>query len=263
MKFNGGTIEKTEKILPQLSYPADMPATAILNIASFTYRDYFNFHKKLFRELRHNQIQSLVIDLRGNTGGRGDVCIDMMQYLMKKDFYFTLMEEGNVSQSRFTYLAEQAEKTSIPIDLNVVDHSPYSTHYDFNAPQSLATNRFKGKVYLLVNRGTFSAAALFAIALKKQMDCVLIGEETGGGVAGCDGGNIVNIKLPNTQFELEIPVMWTYSVDKAPAYSGGLKPDIIFSPTIAEISDMLIHHTDPVMAILKKTIATADTNVKQ
>ncbi|HTH82993.1 MAG TPA: S41 family peptidase [Mucilaginibacter sp.] len=264
MKFNGGIVAaKTEKIVPRLSYPADMPATAILNIAHFTYSDYFNFHKRLFRELRHNQIQNLVIDLRGNPGGRGDVCIDMMQYLMKKDFYFTLMEEGSVSQSRFTYLAEQAKKTSIPLDLNVVDHSPYSTHYDFNSPQSLAMNRFKGKVYLLVNRGTFSAASLFTIALKKQMDCVVIGEETGGGVAGCDGGTIVNVKLPNTQFELEMPVMWTYSVDKAPAYSGGLKPDIVFSPTIAEISDMLTRRIDPVMAILKKTIATADTNAKQ
>jgi hypothetical protein len=264
MKFNGGIIvTKTEKILPQLSYPADMPATAILNIAYFNYSDYFNFHKKLFRELRHNQIQNLVIDLRGNPGGRTDVCIDMMQYLLKRNFYFTLMEEGNVSQSRFTYLTEEASKAGRPIDLNVVDHAPYSTHYDYNSPQSLAANRFKGKVYLLVNKGTFSAASLFAIALKKQIDCIVIGEETGGGVAGCDGGTIVNIALPNTQFELRMPVVWTYSVDQAPAYSGGLKPNVVFSPTTEGISDMLVHHTDPVMAILKKTIIADDTNAKQ
>lgn len=78
--------------LRSLTYPAGLSATAVLRISGFSYdelEDYKQYHAAVFAELAQRNVQRLVIDLRGNTGGNNAIAIDVLRYLVKKDFALT------------------------------------------------------------------------------------------------------------------------------------------------------------------------------
>ena len=239
----------------KLTYPADIPATAVLKISNFTYKDYSSIHRSYFKELEKNNIKNLIVDLRDNTGGSEDVCIDLMQYLMDNRFYFHIAQEGVLNAEDLKYFADRSNKSPGSANLTSLqnERSFFRVTNSGNEQQLVSGKRFKGNIYILVNRGTFSAASLFAVAVKAQRECTVIGEETGGGKAGCDGGEIMKVILPETRICLYIPTLWTYSASKDQNTGEGLKPDIEFSyPPGMPYS---AHgDVDPIMEVAKKGI---------
>jgi len=212
--------------LHRVFYPKDNP-WAVLKIQSFIYSDYLSFHKKIFKDFREKHITDLIIDIRNNPGGHDYICIDLLKYLINDNFYFTKKDEGMVHPEEFKTLLGQKKGT---IDLSLIDSKLYTIQYPANELQKPYKNIFSGHIHLLVNGGTFSAASLFAVALKTQGNCIVHGYETGGGKAGCDGGSIVKITLPQTSLQLNLPLLWTYSASKDTNTGRGLIPDDQFKP---------------------------------
>jgi len=259
----GRSQKKAGPTLTRLIYPADIPGTAVLKIRNFTYKDYSSTHRSIFKELRKNDVKNLVIDLRDNTGGQENACIDLMQHLMDKRFYFHIAQEGVIDIEGFKYFIERSNNSPGSVNLSSLQtgRKVFRETNSGNDLQLLAGNRFTGNVYLLVNKGTYSAAALFAVAVKAQRDCTIIGEETGGGKAGCDGSEIVKVILPATHLNLYIPTLWTYSASKEPNYGMGLKPDIeFFDPPDMPYSEYM--NIDPIMDVVKKTVTNTDKKAR-
>jgi hypothetical protein len=244
--------------LPTVTYPADMPSTAFLRIPNFTYeKEYFTLHRKLFKDIKQHDVKNLVIDLRNNLGGQDLIATDLMQYFMIKDFKFTLANESYVNPGFFKYLADNTAKGTTTLqDVERLDHQLQRTVYNEAAIQYTRIGGFSGNVYLLINGGTFTAAALFAAAVKQQRDCVIIGEETGGGAAGCDGGILVDVTLPNTHLKLHLPLFWTYAVNAKNDQGKGLMPDIRITPEMNE--KYFSEGLNPVIEVLKDTINAAN-----
>jgi hypothetical protein len=255
--YFGDIIQLRDKTGPEhkVDYPYDIQSTAVLKIRDFMYeKNYLSFHKQLFKELHDGGIKNLVIDLRNNTGGKDAISIDLMKYLIPKTFHFSLLTESYVTLDRFNQLNKYAN-ASDPLNLSLIDHNLHRDLFNYNMMQySYSNNNFKGNIYILINNGTFSAAALFATAVKAQVPCTIIGQETGGGIAGCDGGEIVDIMLPNTHSNLTMPLLYTYSVSKQTDYGQGLKPDIEFYPTPMELYNQVYKNIDPFIERLKTVI---------
>lgn len=114
----------------------------------------------------------LILDLRGNTGGN----IFTMAHLLK--FFL-------IKPSKFADFPEELIKgVLLPVsDTNKRKQLNYVQEYNRNGYGMLVPflNGYKGKLYVLVNGGTFSAASAFANALALTGRGILIGEETGGG----------------------------------------------------------------------------------
>ncbi|NNU34735.1 hypothetical protein HK413_12935 [Mucilaginibacter sp. S1162] len=156
----------------------------------------------------------------------------------------------------FKHLAEKTEKGEVSIDkLERVSRS-LNRQIAYNEIRWLRGGGFEGSVYLLVDGGTYSAAALVAAAVKSQSDCVIIGEETGGGAMGCDGGAFATITLPVTRLELHIPLLWIYAVDKDHNYGYGVTPDIVI--TTEDKEKYFSQGLNPTIEALKTTIIAAD-----
>lgn len=247
----------------KLTYPSDIPATAVLKIANFTYKDYSSVHRSYFKELEKNNIKNLIVDLRDNTGGSEDVCIDLMRYLMDNRFYFHIAQEGEINAEDLKYFVDRSNKSPGSVNLSSLqnERKSFQVKNEGNEQQLVSGKRFKGNVYILVNRGTFSAASLFAVAVKAQRSCTVIGEETGGGKAGCDGSEIMKVILPETRICLYIPTMWTYSASKDQNIGAGLRPDIEFSdpPGIPYSANGSV---DPIMEVAKKAIVQNSQKVQ-
>lgn len=246
----------TTNSLPQVSYPADMPATAILRVPNFTYtKQYYLLHEKLFSDIAAHNIKNLVIDVRGNTGGQLNVVSDLMKYFMKRDFRLNVSTEVVVSPGGFKKLAKKTEKGEVTLkDIQKFGHT-LDRRFTSDNVQWLRVGGFSGNVFVLTNNGTFSAAAIFASAVKNQSDFKVIGEETGGGTAGCDGGLFADITLPETKMRIHLPLMWIHSFATGdPGH--GLVPDIEIST--AEKEKYFTEGLNPTIEVLKQTIFALD-----
>lgn len=92
------------------------------------------------------------------------------------------------------------------------------------AGPSLAVIRFEGKVYVLVGKGTYSSAVLFANTVQDFAFGPLVGEDAS--VRTTQSGGIQRIQLPNTGLILWVPrfVLIRPSGKPSPRW---LTPDIV------------------------------------
>ena len=109
----------------------------------------------------------------------------------------------------------------------------YYTTLQMRSPNPKA---FKGKVYLLVGKRSFSAAAHFTILLEAYKRGTIIGEETGGSNAGFNGGDILSIDLPITDMQLELPIeKCMKSIPRYPHKARGVLPHYPITTTIDDL----------------------------
>ncbi len=149
--------------------------TAVLTISSFNYYEWNNysvfksFLDSSMRVINNKKIKNLIIDVRYNRGGSQHPSIYLLQYLMDKPFtYYSKVEsEGKTTK---TY----GEENFHPLD-----------------------NRFKGKVYFLIDGNGRSTTGHFMSLVKVHNLGTIIGEELGSNQF-CTAGQTL-FRLSNTK----------------------------------------------------------------
>jgi len=188
--------------------------TAVLTLPSFDYRRIEEYdikskklYKTLFSALKEKEVENLIIDLRGNTGGRNELADDIVPFIQKK--------EGPFLKKTISW--EGKEKT-----------------YKFPKKSKLA---FTGKIYVLIDGRTYSAGNSLARYLKEYGDAMVIGEESGTRYEGFVAGSKQVITLAHSQIEIGIPRYHIFFPEssKQPTSNRGLMPDLITSYGIDEL----------------------------
>lgn len=189
--------------------------TGWLNLKSFNWQlvekfkvDAKKLYTGIFKEINEKAIKTLVIDLRDNSGGRNEFADEMLPFILK-------------SNSKGIY------KTSI---------SWRGKKKTFKIP-SMSKYAFQGKIYVLVNAGTFSSGASLARYLREYADAVVIGSEAGSRYEGFVAGSSQGIDLPNLKVRIGIP---RYLTDFPPSgkqktSNRGLMPDHTITYTIDDM----------------------------
>lgn len=133
-----------------------------------------DFYKEVFAKLVG--VKNLIVDLRSNTGGRKKFASAILPYLS---------DPGN-GYFKKTVTTKGKKK-------------------EYKYPKS-SKLKFEGKVFVLVNGETFSAAATLARYLKEYANAVCIGEEGGGRYEGYVAGSSETVYLPNSKLKIQIPI---------------------------------------------------------
>jgi C-terminal processing protease CtpA/Prc len=107
-------------------------------------------------------------------------------------------------------------------------------HYAVHFPKH--RNAYQGKLSVLVNGKSFSMSCIAATYLKYKANATIIGEETGGNIAGSNAVVSGNIILPHTKVRVFIPYYHIYHSIDAINDGHGLMPDI---KTTYSASDVL------------------------
>lgn len=132
-------------------------STAIIKIPSFIFYDrveYFTqFLDSSFNEIKINNIQNLILDLRGNDGGDPFCAVPLFSYLEKEPV---------------KYFAEE-----------------YGRYSDFAKPIPMAQNNFKGTLFTIIDKHCGSTNGHFCALLKFNKIGNLVGEE-GGSTYKCN-----------------------------------------------------------------------------
>lgn len=177
-----------------------------------------------FRELRAKQVGHLILDLRGNGGGRDMYGAGLVSYLAREPFgYFERIEVTPGFEG--------------PARIEERDGRRLMMSHDGLKTQRPAAQRFRGDVYLLIDGRTFSTAADVATVAHHNGLATLIGEETGGGYDGNTSGQTETIGLPASGFAVNVPRFMYTTANLGHSHFGrGAPPD---HPVRASVEDVL------------------------
>lgn len=211
------------------------------------------FFKQAFKTLRENNIEHLVIDVRGNGGGDAALSTLLTRYLIRQKFKVAdslyavrrSSRYGKHIQNQWVYWSIMQFLTKKKRDGYY--HFGYFERHYFSPRKK---NHFDGKVYILTGGNSFSATTLFAGALKGQSNVTIIGEETGGAAYGNSAWMIPDVTLPHTRVRFRLP-KFKLVVNKAQQKDGrGVQPDVLSVPTADAIRKGLDYKVEKVKEII-------------
>lgn len=203
------------------------------------------FLRNTFKKIAKDSITSLIIDVRGNTGGWPKSVSDIVHYISDKYFKTMAMSEMKVSNAYKDYYVDNTNisahrslflKQRHYVDLASVMKKPVGTRVQettfFNEEPRTEVFEYKGDSYLLIDRRSFSAASSFAATFRCYGLGLMIGEETGG--TKIFYANSIGETLPHSGLSYRVATTadFTTCFDNP---DEGIKPDLEAKPTIPQL----------------------------
>jgi C-terminal processing protease CtpA/Prc len=217
-----------------------------------------NFVDSVFNDLaKRPAINNLIIDIRNNEGGdnTGDY---ILSYITSKEIgcddpdrvcyrYLTIPD------SLLSYLSTWDNSFKKPKDptkytlneIGLYELKNNGQPCDYIKPKA---NGFIGNVYLLTNAKNSSAGYEMARNFRVAQLGKIVGETTGGSQQGINGGEFFFLTLPNSKFEIDLPLIYAYHAQKEDV---GIKPDYEVNSTQKDISKGKDSQLKFVMTLIK------------
>lgn len=197
-----------------------------------------SFFRRTFRELRKRNIQSLVVDVRGNGGGDASNSTLLTRYLVNKKFKLADSLYAVRRTSDYSRYIEMQPLYWLMTQFITHKKSDGLYHFGFFERHYFKPKKkhhFDGDIYIITGGNSFSATTLFAKVLQGQSNVKIVGEETGGGAYGNSAWMIPDVTLPHTHVRFRLP-KFRLVLDKTLVKDGrGVIPDIEAAPTAESI----------------------------
>jgi C-terminal processing protease CtpA/Prc len=231
-----------------LSFETKDSSVAYMSINSFSNTRSGKFYRESFATLKKAKTKYLIIDMRNNFGGSVAEIDNLYSYLTDKKLKF--INDIEVTSNKSMYHADyfnQIPGVLKPLSAIVYPFYLVATAFsnkEKNGKHYLKANysvkkikedNFKGKLYVLINGGSFSAASILPSKLKGDKRAFLVGEETGGANDGTVAGRYSTETLPNSKLKFPIGLMLFQPDIKFTNSEKGVVPNKEIIPTISEI----------------------------
>jgi hypothetical protein len=167
---------------------------AVMTIRTFAWPEpdaFLAFARRAFQQMRASGTRTLVIDVRQNGGGDDALWLQgLLPYIADRPYRWA---------SRYTKKVIRDD----PAKHERLGQVLSGTVGTWSTPQTADPLHFDGKVYVLVGRGTYSSAVLFADTMQDFRFGTLLGE--GASVRSTQTGGVQKIVLPHTGLVLWVP----------------------------------------------------------
>jgi len=230
--------------------------TAMMDLSSFA-RGYNlkHFFKTSFRALHEHKITHLIIDVRSNGGGSVTNSTLLTRYLA--DHPFKIADTLYALRKKSPYFHYIQNHSWNKLFIGIFTHRRRDGFYHFGYFEKhyfkpRRPNHFNGKVYILTGGNSFSATTLFASALIKQDNVVVVGEETGGGAYGNSAWLIPDVTLPVTGIRFRLPLFRLVIDKNVPKIGRGVQPEVPVFPTVEAIRNNRDIKTERAMELIKE-----------
>ena len=205
---------------------------AVLKLPSFYRTAGGHFHAWVdlkFKQLQKSGVQNLVIDLRGNGGG------NFQDYLFgyltdSKDPMGVITCKPSTRPKRI----RRYKRWDLQFQISRFDMRRKKralSRGELPKPKKIIPKNqpytYDGQLYVLVDGGTFSAAANLAANLQDKCNATIIGTESGGGYSQGSTG-LMQLKLPKSKFTTVVnPLHYSNEVKQRTPENRGVLPDHI------------------------------------
>lgn len=205
-------------------------------------------------KLRDQPGSALLIDLRGCEGGSTDPLPVLASQLLSAPLRLRTLE----TRTAFEKVPDDLRPRVNTWDDSVFDLSKrvqpragggYTVKPGLPQTYRPQPGAFRGPVYVAIDAANSSGGFLAAWLFKETGRVTLIGEETGGSRRGINAGQMFFLRLPNSEFRVDVPIYATFPLDKQP--ERGIVPDIRVPRTRASI----LLGTDPVVREVERRMS--------
>ena len=235
-----GNNQTSEKPL-KLSFKANT-STAIYSIQSFRNehinsfkQNFMAFTDSVFQILGEKEIQNLIIDLRGNTGGWTANGKHLFSYFIADSLnYIEKVEFKKVDSSQFSPFIINTNGISDSMNFKMNDEGFYEwTNYPNLKVKPIEKNAFNKQVYILIDDFSMSCSATFSSLMHAHTNAIFIGKETGGAQCGSNA-MVMTIQLPYTGVLINLSTAkYTCNVDDT-KNSRGVVPDFFVDDNLGD-----------------------------
>ncbi len=216
----------------------------ILTLPTFSFWnsqfDWNKFLNESFAELALKKIPHLIIDIRANEGGNGDINEAILKHLLRAPFapsvmqYFSAYERAPYQFMKhldtwnygFFDRTNQVEKTT-----GVTNRFLLKSTKNSGATITPHTTVYQGKTWVLIGAENSSATFQLAQMIQQSAVATLVGQNTGGNTRGLNSGQIAWVTLPNSGVAVDIPLLSAEPIETQP--DAGVVPDIVVKQTFA------------------------------
>ena len=219
------------------------PDIAQIRIPLFIGDDYPHFIEDTFRTLHGKGTKTLIIDLRNNGGGEDSYGIMLISYLTDKPFHY--LDRATVKTISWSF---QDYWDAKPLDAGQLAHireglvpNPAGGYFvteklqDSLGEKQPAQFPFRGKVFILIDGGTFSTAGDFSAVAHHLKLATFIGEETAGAYCGNNSDTEPTVTLPNSKVRFGLPLCSGWNAVGDEGNRHGTMPDYIAVTKTADL----------------------------
>ncbi len=203
---------------------------------------YQDFYRESFRRIQEAAIDTLVVDLRDNGGGKVSNAAYLLQYFIEKpvrpatrittlggDDYFEPLTGKKMGLNEAFGLQPMSNGRAQVTRDDVLR--------DLKVFRPIKDAAFDGNLFVLVNGGTSSAGAIAAGLLKAHAKAVLVGEETFGYAGISNGVRQVSIKGRHTETAIYLPILHAQYNVHSVVGKRAVVPDIPVHRSVRDVVD--------------------------
>ncbi len=220
----------------------------------------------IFKALRKEQRDHLILDLRNNGGGSTEPMRELFAHLttekarLVRDTRASTLDFDGLRDHLWTW--DSSALNPNPRMFNQNDDGSYSLKSKRNEETRLikpARNSFKGQIYALSSHSNSSGSAILLAKLRDMNRAIIVGEETGGSAEGPTAGIIFTLTLPESGIRTRVPGLRSYNDIAAFDHGKGIRPDVSADVTVSSY----LNGEDPALDAARALIEQQPTPAAQ
>lgn len=204
------------------------------------------------KQISRDSIDNLIIDMRNNFGGNVEVLNKLYSFIAQEDFqhemYSMVTKKGDFDF--FKHSTNHIMGDILFDDYEYDENSGYYVKYHNEVYSPDTSINYCGKVYVITNESTMSAASSFAGLVKKHDRGVIVGRETGTAYHQMKALKFEKLYLPNSSYIINIPLVKIVAdtvYNELFPYGRGVLPDYPVRISLEEIEcrngDKVLNYT--------------------
>jgi hypothetical protein len=223
--------------------------TMYLQIKSMDYNDYRITNAEIFRQLSENGISNLIIDIRGNSGGRPESSFDLLSYTYSGTLtQIDLRPHGNVNE----YLSSRLKLAGVWFWDKITPSKVTACGIEYYTNKSYPKkNQYTKNIFVLIDGFTSSSASFLAANLVHKSRAITIGQETAGGETGCNANSFQTLELPYSKTTINFPLFRFSHQLSIPDNHHGVRPMHRISYTAKEYLNSIDKEMEMVLKLIE------------